>query len=198
MTAMATATSMTAPRMQVLHNSFVSAEKFQQLQTFATKQGVRLEHLNIEGGTLDDLRHAVSGADLLVLDVPRPGDREAVTQRLKQLPPLAGTPRLIIGGGRPGWEGLAPRHAAVLAALYTAGGTGNFERFFALAHALLNGDDPPSHLLADPDRLPETGFYHPKADRVFSRLDAYLAWHASHRKTDTPASSDESRPTGRV
>lgn len=186
------------PLIQVLHNGFVSAEKFRHLQAFAQQQGVRLGHLNVEEGTLEALQGAVSVADLLVLDVPRPNDREMVTQRLQQIRQQEEKPRLTIGGGRPGWEGLSPRHASALAALYAAGGAGNFERFFALAKAMQNGGDPPPQLLAAPERLPETGFYHPKANRVFSDIESYLAWHAAYLKADRSSHAHEPRLEGRI
>ncbi len=186
------------PLIQVLHNGFVSAEKFRHLQAFAQQQGVRLGHLNVEEGTLEALQGAVSKADLLVLDVPRPNDREMVTQRLQQIRQPEEKPRLTIGGGRPGWEGLSPRHASALAALYAAGGAGNFQRFFALAKAMQNGGDPPPQLLAVPERLPETGFYHPKANRVFSDIESYLAWHAAYWKADRSSHAHEAEPEGRI
>ncbi len=182
---MATTMPVHSPLVQVLHNSFVSVEKFQRLQTFAEQQGVRLQHLNIEKGTLEDLQRAVSEADLVVLDVPRPNDREMVTKRLQQIPQHAETPLLTIGGGRPSWECLSAKYASALVALYTAGGANNFGRFFALAFALQHKGVPPPQLLAAPEHLPATGFYHPKAGRVFSDVDAYLAWYAAYLKTES-------------
>src|SRR3546814_2834862 len=48
---MAAPTPAHPPVVQVLHNSFVSAEKFQHLQSFAQRQGVQLRHLNVEDCT---------------------------------------------------------------------------------------------------------------------------------------------------
>src|SRR3546814_6457353 len=107
---MAAPTPAHPPVVQVLHNSFVSAEKFQHLQSFAQRQGVRLRHLNVEDCTPKALQLAVNEADLLVLDVPRPNDREMVTQRLHQVLPLAARPRITIGGGRPDWEEIGRAH----------------------------------------------------------------------------------------
>ncbi|ENO89316.1 cobaltochelatase subunit CobN [Thauera linaloolentis] len=181
-----------APVVQVLHNGFVSAEKFQRLQAFATQEGVALRHLDVDKAGADGLRAALASTALVVLDVPRPNDRAMVAQRLEQVPGAAVVPRLTVGGGRPAWERLPPRYGAALAELYAAGGEGNFRRFFALARAAHEGVPPAPSLLEAPQRLPSTGFYHPQAPRVFERLEAYLAWHAAR-----PA-ANAGRPDGRV
>ncbi|MGB1762274.1 cobaltochelatase subunit CobN [Alloalcanivorax xenomutans] len=177
------------PLIQVFHNDFVSAEKFQQLRTFAKQEGVVLRHLNVETSTAATLRQAARSAALIVLDVPRPNDRLTVTQKLNVIPEYGERPRLIIGGGRPGWEQLQPRHGSVLSALYAAGGEHNFRRFFALAKTVQGGAPAPSHLLEAPEALPGNGFYHPRAPRVFERIDDYLGWHGTQRQR---------RPEGRV
>ncbi|WP_142846132.1 cobaltochelatase subunit CobN [Telmatospirillum sp. J64-1] len=165
------------PVVQVLHNDFVSAEKFQHLRNFATQEGVELRHLNVEKESAEALRNAVSSATLILLDVPRPNDRAMVTRYLEQVPGHAEHPHLTVGGGRPAWENLPPQYGGALTALYAAGGEDNFRRFFALARAVHEGEAPPPHLLAAPERLPATGFYHPQAPRVFESLTAYLDWY---------------------
>ncbi|THF67193.1 cobaltochelatase subunit CobN [Pseudothauera nasutitermitis] len=180
-----------APVVQVVHNRFVSAEKFQRLQTFAQQEGVTLRHLDVETSSADDLRQALAATSLAVLDVPRPNDRAMVEQRAEPAAP-AGLRRLTVGGGRPAWENLPPAQGGALAALYDAGGADNFRRFFALARMLHAGLAPPPHLLEPPARLPATAFYHPQAPRLFEHLEAYLAWHASH------AGKDAARQRGRV
>ncbi len=167
------------PVLLVLHNGFVSAEKFQHLQVFATAEGVVLRHLDVDRVATDLLHDGVAAAALVVLDVPRPHDRALVTERLAALPARADLRRLTVGGGPPAWERLQPQHGTALAQLYAAGGEGNFRRFFALARALHEQRTPPPELLAAAERLPSTGFYHPHAPRVFDRLDAYLAWYAT-------------------
>ncbi len=174
----------------VLHDDFVSAEKFQRLRDFAGPQAVPLGHLDVDAAEPGLLCAAVRAAALVVLDVPRPGDRTRVTRRLGQACPSSApdaAPRLTVGGGPPAGQGLAPPVAGALAALYAAGGADNFRRFFALARAVRDGGDPPAHLLAAPRRLPQTGFYHPRAPRVFERVEDYLAWQAARRDAPRPA-----------
>lgn len=188
-----------APAVLILHNSFVSAEKFQHLGRYAEQQGVRLTHWNVEQGDQEALPQAIAGADLLVLDVPRPNDRGMLTQHLQALAQRSDRPSLTIGGGPPRWEGVAPQYAAALAQLYAAGGENNAKRFFALFRTVHEGRVPEPALLAAPERLPATGFYHPKAPRVFDSLDAYLAWHASYaQKTDGSAQAQASHQHGQV
>ncbi|TEA79343.1 cobaltochelatase subunit CobN [Allopusillimonas ginsengisoli] len=168
------------PMMLVLHNSFVSAEKFGLLQQFAVQHDVRLYDLNIEKVEPEVLRQALANTDLVLLDAPRPNDRAMLMQRLEQVERHEEASQLVVGGGAPSWKGLAPHYASALAALYAAGGEHNFQRFFQLFHAMQRGGAPQPHLMAPPRLLPATGFYHPKADQVFDSISAYLGWYAQH------------------
>ncbi|WP_341644419.1 cobaltochelatase subunit CobN [Thauera sp. SDU_THAU2] len=171
------------PEVLVLHNGFVSAEKFQRLQPFAAQEGVELRHLNVDDSPAASLREAAAAAALVVLDVPRPNDRATVTQRLEQSSeserPVGNLRSLTVGGGRPAWANLPPQYGGALAALYAAGGEDGFRRFFALVKAIHEERQPDASLLAPPALLPATGFYHPEAPQVFTSLDAYLDWHAA-------------------
>ena len=161
----------------VVHNRFVSAEKFQQWQALAQREGVRLTHLDVERATPDALADAAIAADLILLDVPRPNDRVAVQGRLAELPAgAADVPRVTVGGGPPDAAGIDSVIARPLAAHYAAGGETGFRRVFQLARAWHAQVAPPADALAPAERLPATGFYHPEAPRVFGRLTEYLAW----------------------
>lgn len=162
----------------VVHNGFVSAQKFQRLQGFALQEGMALQHLNVDSGSPAALRSVAEAAALVVLDVPRPRDRAQLESQLAPLLDELGAPQLTVGGGAPAWQRLAQAHGRQLAALYGAGGEDGFRRFFALARAVHEGRQAAAALLEAPARLPVPGFYHPQAPGVFTRLEAYLAWHA--------------------
>ncbi|WP_022960871.1 cobaltochelatase subunit CobN [Halopseudomonas pelagia] len=165
------------PTLLVLHNSFVSAEKFQRLQGYALQAGVQLQHVNVEAGSATDLHSNLDRSSLVLLDVPRPNDRAQVTEQVAAL--IGQLPQLTVGGGRPAWDNLPPQYAGVLSALYAAGGEANFRRFFMLVQLISQNAEVPEHLLAAPERMPTTGFYHPQAPHLFSSLDDYLAWDAA-------------------
>ena len=177
------------PAVQVLHNDFVSAEKFQHLQRIAGRQGVQLHHLNVETASPQALKASIAQATVIVLDVPRPGDRAMVEHKLAQVHEAHAETRdiearsigvrLTVGGGKPVWEGLDEHVGSGLVALYAAGGQSNYLRFFALISSLHKGHKPSPELLAPPEPLPDTGFYHPEAPRVFMSAPAYLDWYAS-------------------
>lgn len=187
------------PVVQILHNGFVSAEKFARLQPLAARAGIALRHLDVERASPQAWQQALDGSALLLLDVPRPSDRNlvsqalarALTQQHAQRGASPDLPRLVVGGGRPEWSGLQAQDGAALAALYAAGGQENFSRHFALARAVLDGQTVDAALRAPPTALPRTGFYHPDAPRVFQALADYLAWHARH-------SNAGGKPAGRV
>ncbi|RZT99854.1 cobaltochelatase CobN subunit [Advenella incenata] len=180
-----------APVVQVLHNGFVSAEKFRHLQTVAERQAMGLRHLNVETASPQAISAAVAAGVLTVLDVPRPGDRSMVEQRLEQAlqqQKIRGAIRLTVGGGRPAWHGLEAPVGGLLAELYAAGGEANYGRFFALARSIHEGVAPSPDLLAPPEKLPAAGFYHPQASRVFDNVQSYLNWHASAASPSRPDS----------
>lgn len=183
----AQANEASTPVVQVLHNSFVSAAKFQRLQFIASDADVRLRHLDVERALPEEVREAVSGAGLVVLDSPRPSDRAMVERRLEQAEADAFLPRLTVGGGQPAWENVPPQYAGTLVSHYATGGEQGFQRFFALAKALHDGIDPAPELLETAQRLPSTGFYHPQAPQIFADLDAYLAWYDARSQADTSA-----------
>lgn len=180
-----------SPVVQVLHNNFVSAEKFRHMQTIAERQGVDLRHLNVETTSSQALSAAVAGAALTVLDVPRPGDRSMVQQRLEQAlqqQKSLSARRLSVGGGRPVWHGLEESVGSTLAELYAAGGEANYGRFFALVSTIDEGLVPSPDLLEPPEKLPATGFYHSQAARVFDNVQSYLNWYASAASPARPDS----------
>jgi len=164
------------PVVQVLHNSFVSAEKFHQLQAIAQQEGVVLQHTNVEHNTPEAIGKAVDQATLLLLDGPRPSDRSAVEQAA---PSLSRAARLTVGGGRPAWLGMPDDVGRALAAHYSAGGQQGYQRFFALVNVWHQGKKPLAPLLVASTVLPATGFYHPDAAETFTRAADYLAWHAA-------------------
>ncbi len=182
----ASASATARPLVLVLHNSFVSAEKFQRLDAYASRAGLSLRHLEVGRATAHQWQQMAQQLGqqpvLVLLDVPRPADRAAVLQALAPAPDWATAPRLVVGGGPPQWQGIDARAAGTLVGLYAAGGHDNFGRFFALAGALLAGERPAAELMAAPTALPATGFYHPAAPRVFERMADYLDWYATRRQ----------------
>lgn len=182
---LAQANEASTPLVQVLHNSFVSAEKFQRLQSIASDADVQLRHTDVERTLPEELREAVADASLVVLDGPRPGDRAMLEQRLEQAEAGASIPRLTVGGGPTVWANIASQYGGVLAAHYAAGGEQGFQRFFGLAKALHDGIDPAPELLEPARQLPSTGFYHPQAPQVFADFDAYLAWYDTRPQAAT-------------
>ncbi len=163
------------PVVRVLTTSFVLPAKFRAIRPMAEAAGVRLESVDVEraAGSAGDW---LAGADLVILDVPRPGDRARVEEALGDRLGTSTVPAITIGGGPPRWSGIEPRAAGLLLGYYAAGGAENFRLFFAAVRAWKDGGD----LSAMPQtaRLPATGFYHPQAPEVFASLDDLLSWGA--------------------
>lgn len=161
------------PVVRVLTSSFVLPEKFRALEPVAAEAGVALNSVDVE--TAASAPDAwLAGADLVILDVPRPNDRARVEEALGGRLAASGAASVTIGGGPPSWTALAPAEAMALAGYYAAGGAENFRSFFAAVRLWKEGGDVTS--LPPAVRLPATGFWHPAAPQVFATPDAYLSW----------------------
>ncbi len=158
---------------RVFTTGFVLPAKFRALRPMAEAAGVVLDSVDVEkaAGSPDDW---LTGADLVILDVPRPGDRARVEQALGERLAASGVPAITIGGGRPAWRGIDAAEAGSLLGYYAGGGAENFRNFFAAVRLWKEGGDIAG--LPAATRLPTTGFYHPAAPEPFPSLDMLLAW----------------------
>ena len=161
------------PTVRVLTSGFVLPEKFRGLEPLAAEAGVALDAVNVEtAASAPD--EWLAGADLVILDVPRPNDRAQVEAALGGRLAAPGVASITIGGGRPAWSGIAPGDAGRMLAYYAGGGAENFRAFFAAVRLWKEGGDLSTLPPAAP--RPETGFWHPDAPHLFDSFDAYLAW----------------------
>jgi cobaltochelatase CobN len=160
---------------------FVLQGKTDKLARLAAASGLALEALRVEQG-VEPAR--IAGADLVILDTPRPNDLAKVQGAVGPL--LAGgtVPWLRVGGGPPGFGNLPPPQARSLMGYYAAGGQANFVGLFAAIRNWRSGGDLAG--LPAPSPLPRSGIYHPDAPRVFESVDAYLAWGRSRWAENAP------------
>jgi len=161
------------PLVRVLTRSFVLPEKFRTLEPIAAEAGVRLDSVHVETAASSP-DEWLADADLVILDVPRPGDRARVGTALGDRLASSGVASITIGGGPPASTAVEPADARTLAAYYAAGGVRNFRNFFTGVRTWKQGGDLSA--LPPVERSPETGFWHPDAPHVFETIDAYLAW----------------------
>lgn len=161
---------------RVLTSSFVLPEKFRGIESIARQGGVTLESVDVETASSSP-EEWLAGADLIVLDVPRPNDRARVEEALGGRLAASGVASITIGGGPPSWTAIAPADAMALVSYYAAGGAENFSNFFTAVRAWKGDGDLSA--LPPAERLPATGFYHPDAPHPFDTLEDYLAWGES-------------------
>lgn len=172
-------------RVRIITNDFVLPGKFAALRAFAREEGITLETVNVDR---TDGKPAgwMSNAALVLLDTPRPGDRAGVLERLDGAQEgEEASPYVLIGGGPPAFERLAPPHARALMAYYANGGEENMRRLFAYIRTWSEGGDVAT--IPRPLILPETGIYHPEAPEVFATAGDYLAWGKDRWNADTPS-----------
>ncbi|MBB6064978.1 cobaltochelatase subunit CobN [Pseudoxanthomonas broegbernensis] len=170
-------------RVKVLSNDFVLPGKVARLHEWGAEAGVAFERVAIEHG--GDPGGRVAGADLLLLDTPRPSDRAQVQAWLDGALESTRTPWIQVGGGRPAAGGLPEDVAMRLAGYYAAGGEANFRHLVdAIARWRRGGD---LAAVPPPRPLPRTGYYDPAAPTVFASAAEYLAWRGG------PATDDGAR-----
>lgn len=171
------------PVVRVVTNSFVLPGKLERLARFADEAGVTLDGVRVETAPGEPAAW-LAGADLVILDTPRPGDRAMVRQALGTALADAGVPWVQVGGGPPAFERVAPEHARRLIAYYANGGEANLRRMAAYIREWRTGGD--AEALAPPEPLPKSGVYHPAAPGLFSQAGDYLAWGADRWPADAP------------
>ncbi|MCK4206944.1 cobaltochelatase subunit CobN [Brucella pituitosa] len=158
---------------RVITTGFVLSAKFRKLTLLAQENSIDLQTVNVEEDTSDPAAW-LNGADLLILDVPRPNDRRAVEDKLGDHLAAATHPVITIGGGRPIWTGIDARPGGLLAGYYGAGGEENFKNFFNLVHDWKQRGDLSEY--KPTQSMSVAGFYHPDAPRIFENFNDYLAW----------------------
>ncbi|MFT3762279.1 MAG: cobaltochelatase subunit CobN [Pseudoxanthomonas sp.] len=169
-------------RVKIVSNDFVLPGKIARLDDWGRRQGVAFEHVLVERD--GEPRDWIRDADLLILDTPRPGDRQQVQARLGDALATSGTPWLQVGGGRPASSGLSQDTATRLAGYYAAGGEANFRHLIEYLSHWRRGDD--ASAVPPPQPLPRTGYYRPDAPGVFSSAADYLQWQKQAGNADAP------------
>ncbi|HRO87608.1 MAG TPA: cobaltochelatase subunit CobN [Chiayiivirga sp.] len=170
-------------RIMVISNDFVLPAKTARLHDWGRAAGVAFEHVSIEDGGTP--RERLAGADLLLLDTPRPADRAQVQAWLGDALETATSPWLQIGGGRPASAGLPSEVAARLAGYYAAGGEANFRHLIDAIARWQRGGDVAT--VPPPRPMPQTGYYHPDAPGVFASAAEYLDWQRARGAGDVGA-----------
>lgn len=162
-----------APLVKIVTNHAVLPAKFHVLAPIAARVGVRLEHVDV--GTIHTpAEQWLRGADLVVLEAPRPSASTEIDQAVGTRLMEGSIPWLKIGSGKPAFGGITPAQQQQLTRYYTNGGGRNFELFFEAAKLLVEGR--PTASLPDAALLPDSGIYHPAASRIFESVENYLAW----------------------
>ncbi|MFO7481040.1 hypothetical protein, partial [Oceanibaculum nanhaiense] len=94
----------------ILTNSFVLPGKLDRIVDWGRQAEMSVRAVNVDrasGAPADWL----AGADLAILDTPRPNDLAQVQQKLGDALAVSGVPWVRVGGGRPAFEGLPPDRA---------------------------------------------------------------------------------------
>jgi cobaltochelatase CobN len=172
-----------AQRVRIVTVDFVLPGKLEKIGRLARDAHTELDHLFVETAP-GEPENWLDGADLVILDTPRPMDLAKVQQRLGPALSATPTPWVRIGGGPPAFGNIPPQHARRLMSYYAGGGERNLRAMFAYMRAWRAGTD--TNAVAPPSPLPATGFYHPAAPTAFDSLDSYLAWGRDRWRSDAP------------
>lgn len=169
--------SVSATQVLILHTDFVSNFKIQKLQPLAKQEAIELNHINVDQ-TNQHIEQAITDADVVILDVPRPSDRQAVEEQASTLLKQLNKPYMTIGGGVPQFQVIPKLFGFRLLDLYANGGELNFRHYFQALHAWKTES---KKLKFETQKLPEIAIYHPQAQQYFSQSTAYRTWfNANH------------------
>ncbi|MBJ9985886.1 cobaltochelatase subunit CobN [Acinetobacter sp. S40] len=168
-----------ATQVVVLHNDFVEDHKFEKLAVLAAKENVRLLDWNVSQNE-QGLMSVLEQSDLVLLDVPRPSDRQEVEGKVLQQLDTFQKPYLITGGGSPKIAGLPQDFGHHLQQLYGNGGLLNFNHFFK-AVQLWHSERKVS--LTEVQQLPAIAVYHPQAEQYFAHASEYMEWYNNNYRS---------------
>ncbi|BBK44316.1 cobaltochelatase subunit CobN [Allostella vacuolata] len=169
------------PVVRIVANHFVLPGKLAKIRHWAAEAGVDLASVYVEG---EDPVAALAGADLVLLDTPRPNDLAAVQARVGPGLAEARIPWVRIGGGPPAFAHIEPGPAQRLAAYYGNGGEANLRAMADYIRQWHRGGTTAG--IPAPAILPGSGLYHPDAPAVFGDVAAYLAWGAGRWPAGAP------------
>ncbi|MFV5626498.1 cobaltochelatase subunit CobN [Acinetobacter baumannii] len=164
--------TVSATEVLVLHTDFVSNIKFDKLKPIAQQASVQLKHINIDQHQ-DDLKPLITQADVVVLDVPRPSDREAVEARSLAILKESKQAYMTVGGGAPEFQDIPKLFGFRLLGLYANGGELNFKHYF---QSIATWKNTGKKLSYDIQKLPDIAVYHPRAGQYFHDVSAYKNW----------------------
>lgn len=164
------------PVVRVVTTPFVLPAKFAALQAWAGDAGYRLEWRYVGEDAPKGQGDPAEGADMLILDGPRPGDMAAVKEALGPLD-VKSVPWISVGGGPPGFGNLPAPAARRLIGYYAGGGAANLRNFVAAVPLAIAGQGLDG--LPPPQAMPQTGFYHPDAPQLFASPEDYRDWIAA-------------------
>lgn len=159
-----------------LTTSPVAPGKFVALARAAEPLGLRVQVRWAEKLPADTGASLWDGADLVLIDTPRPHMEEFVRTRLAAaLPSLAARPHVWLPTAAPRAAGVPPALAQRLHAYYVNGGAANLRHFLQAVAAHLQARDWAG--LPEPVVFPTAGVYHPGlAQQVLPTAEAFLAW----------------------
>ncbi len=169
---------------RIVTNSFVLPGKLAKIAAWAGDVGIVADSVNVDTAS-GAPQEWLEGANLVILDTPRPNDRAMVEARLGSVLEDSAAPWIRVGGGPPGFERLPPRHARRLIAYYANGGETNLRNMLSYVRHWHQGQTVSE--IPVPESMPKSGFYHPEAPKTFDNIAAYLSWGASRWPKDAPS-----------
>ena len=144
-------------RVEVVTTDFVMPARIAALDAITGPEGVRFVH-RVVGGARSLPDHWPQGADLVLLDTPRPSDAEQVMASAGAALAAGQVPWLRIGGGAPASGGLSAAQARRIADYYGNGGESNVRSLGRWLSAWRDAD-PGIQSLPGPELLGAAGYY---------------------------------------
>lgn len=158
-------------RILIVTTDFVLPGKLDKIARIAAADAVEVVSVRL-GATTQ--RPALEGADLVILDTPRPSDLAKVQGELGATLSSGSVAWIRIGAGPPASGNLPQDAARRLIGYYGGGGEANLRLLASYAKAWRAGGDLAG--FAEASRVGTAGIHHPDAPGPFASLDSYVAW----------------------
>jgi len=138
-TVLASASAGSLKTVLVIASDFVAADKFTQLALIGKDYSIKVEYVNAQNaGRLPN--KIINNASLVILDGPRPSDRDAVEAVLSEGTAGLTVPWIQVGGGRPRFGLLPANFARSFIGYYANGTTQNYQYLFSAVEKLATGE----------------------------------------------------------
>lgn len=166
----------------ILTTDFVLDAKFDAFAEAAAAEQLSIAAYRAGEAAPAEVARALSGAELVLIDAPRPNDYARIQQIFESVLADHSGPRVEVGGGRHAAQALDDEHARMLGRYYLNGTRVNFARMLRFWNVEVVGRAQGE--VEPPFEFPSHGIYHPELESmVVATPSEYRKWLGSNGRS---------------